>query len=149
MHDTRRERVGQERALPFKGLFIGIDRYASPGIDWLSCARRDAPALHGFFTDTGLRNGSADRWAGEPRELIRAGWCEDPLGPVPRPWVKTIKSQICSKTYKGHESLLAKDVRPSLGKKILVSIKPLSRASVKRCRIVGSRLGWSKVFTGS
>jgi helicase len=38
--------------LPFKGLFIGIDRYASPGIDWLSCARRDAAALHGLFTDT-------------------------------------------------------------------------------------------------
>jgi len=46
------EKVGQERALPFKGLFIGIDRYASPGIDWLSCARRDAAALHGLFTDT-------------------------------------------------------------------------------------------------
>ena len=38
--------------MPFKGLFIGIDRYASPGIDWLSCARRDATALHGLFTDT-------------------------------------------------------------------------------------------------
>jgi len=32
--------------LPFKGLFIGIDRYASPGIGWLSCARRDAEGLH-------------------------------------------------------------------------------------------------------
>ena len=38
--------------MPFKGLFIGIDRYASPGIDWLSCARRDAAALHGLFTDS-------------------------------------------------------------------------------------------------
>ena len=38
------EKVGQERALPLKGLFIGIDRYQSPGIDWLSCARRDAAA---------------------------------------------------------------------------------------------------------
>ena len=36
----------------FKGLFIGIDRYASKGIDWLDCARRDATALHGVFTDT-------------------------------------------------------------------------------------------------
>jgi helicase len=36
----------------FKGLFIGIDRYAFPGVNWLSCARRDAAALHGLFTDS-------------------------------------------------------------------------------------------------
>jgi hypothetical protein len=36
----------------FKGLFIGIDCYASKGINWLSCAGRDATALHGLFTDT-------------------------------------------------------------------------------------------------
>jgi hypothetical protein len=34
------------------GLFIGIDRFASPRIDWLTCARRDAVALHALFTDT-------------------------------------------------------------------------------------------------
>src|SRR5712691_8280867 len=34
------------------GLFIGIDRYAAPKINWLSCARRDAIALHALFTDT-------------------------------------------------------------------------------------------------
>jgi helicase len=39
-------------SLPFKGLFIGIDRYASPGINWLNCARRDARALHGLFIDS-------------------------------------------------------------------------------------------------
>ncbi|MFA5780335.1 MAG: DEAD/DEAH box helicase [Elusimicrobiota bacterium] len=33
------------------GLFIGIDRYASPAINWLSCARRDAVALHSLFAD--------------------------------------------------------------------------------------------------
>ena len=38
--------------MSFKGLFIGIDRYASPGINWLGCARRDAVALHGLFTDS-------------------------------------------------------------------------------------------------
>ena len=38
--------------MAFKGLFIGIDRYASPGINWLSCARRDARALHGLFADS-------------------------------------------------------------------------------------------------
>ena len=37
--------------MAFKGLFIGIDRYASDGINWLSCARRDAAALHGLFTE--------------------------------------------------------------------------------------------------
>lgn len=34
------------------GLFIGIDRFASSRIDWLTCARRDALALHALFTDT-------------------------------------------------------------------------------------------------
>lgn len=37
--------------MKFHGLFIGIDRYASPFINWLSCARRDAVALHALFTD--------------------------------------------------------------------------------------------------
>jgi helicase len=36
----------------FKGLFIGIDRYASTEINWLTCASRDARALHAPFTDT-------------------------------------------------------------------------------------------------
>ena len=34
------------------GLFIGIDRYASTKVNWLSCAKRDAVALHALFTDT-------------------------------------------------------------------------------------------------
>jgi helicase len=38
--------------MAFKGLFIGIDRYASAEINWLSCATRDAKALHGHYTDT-------------------------------------------------------------------------------------------------
>ena len=38
--------------MAFKGLFIGIDRYASADINWLACASRDAIALHGLFTDT-------------------------------------------------------------------------------------------------
>jgi hypothetical protein len=38
--------------LSFKGLFIGIDRYAFPDVNWLSCARRHAAALHGLFTDS-------------------------------------------------------------------------------------------------
>jgi hypothetical protein len=37
-------------SIGFKGLFIGIDRYASPGVNWLSCAVRDAKALHALFT---------------------------------------------------------------------------------------------------
>jgi replicative superfamily II helicase len=36
----------------FRGLFIGIDRYASPHINELNCARRDAVALEALFTDT-------------------------------------------------------------------------------------------------
>lgn len=38
--------------MAFKGLFIGVDRYASPGIDWLSCSGRDAMALHALFSDS-------------------------------------------------------------------------------------------------
>ncbi len=37
--------------MTFKGLFIGIDRYKSPHINWLSCAKRDAVALHSLFSD--------------------------------------------------------------------------------------------------
>jgi helicase len=36
----------------FRGLFIGIDRHQSPGIDELTCARRDATALEALFADT-------------------------------------------------------------------------------------------------
>ncbi len=38
--------------MAFRGLFIGIDRYASTGIDELTCARRDAVALEALFSDT-------------------------------------------------------------------------------------------------
>jgi len=38
--------------MAFRGLFVGIDRYASPDINWLSCARRDAIGLHALFSDT-------------------------------------------------------------------------------------------------
>jgi helicase len=37
--------------MAFRGLFIGVDRYASTRIKWLSCARRDATALHALFLD--------------------------------------------------------------------------------------------------
>lgn len=38
--------------MKFRGLFVGIDRYASPGVNWLSCACRDAVALHALFSDS-------------------------------------------------------------------------------------------------
>jgi hypothetical protein len=34
------------------GLFIGTDRFDSSRIDWLTCAKRDAVALHALFSDT-------------------------------------------------------------------------------------------------
>lgn len=37
--------------MAFHGLFIGIDRYASPSVNELTCARRDAVALDALFTD--------------------------------------------------------------------------------------------------
>ena len=36
----------------FRGLFIGIDQYASPDVNELRCARRDAVALEALFADT-------------------------------------------------------------------------------------------------
>lgn len=44
------------------------------------------------------------------------------LNPVLDQWLKTVKSRICSKTYESFERLLAKYIRPSLGKKLLVSL---------------------------
>lgn len=38
--------------MAFKGLFISIDRYASAGVNWLSCAKKDATALRALFADT-------------------------------------------------------------------------------------------------
>ena len=46
------EQVRGARLALFRGLFIGIDRYASPDVNWLSCATRDAKALHALFGDT-------------------------------------------------------------------------------------------------
>ena len=40
-------------------------------------------------------------------------------------WLKAVKSRICSKTFESYESLLAKYIRPSLGKKPIVAIRPL------------------------
>ena len=37
--------------MAYKGLFIGIDKYESQEINWLSCARRDATALYALFKD--------------------------------------------------------------------------------------------------
>jgi len=36
----------------FRGLFVGIDRYASSDINWLASAKSDALALHALFSDT-------------------------------------------------------------------------------------------------
>lgn len=54
----------------FHGLFIGIDRFASPLVNELTCAVRDADALHALFVDTlggssavVLTDGSATRAA--------------------------------------------------------------------------------------
>ncbi|MBA3874452.1 MAG: caspase family protein, partial [Anaerolineae bacterium] len=38
--------------MAYLGLFVGVDRYSSIDIDELSCAVRDATALHALFADT-------------------------------------------------------------------------------------------------
>jgi integrase len=45
-------------------------------------------------------------------------------------WLGTIKGRILEKTYEDYVALLAKHVRPRLGKKLLVGIKPLEIQSV-------------------
>jgi len=44
--------------------------------------------------------------------------------------LNTLKSRICGKTYEGYESLLEKYIRPSLGKKCLVAIRPFDIQAV-------------------
>src|ERR1700726_2836257 len=38
--------------MTIKGIFVGVDRYASPLISNLSCSARDAQALYALFADT-------------------------------------------------------------------------------------------------
>ncbi len=45
-------------------------------------------------------------------------------------WLRTVKSRICSKTFETYESLLVKYIRPSLGKKPIVAIRPLDVQAV-------------------
>jgi integrase len=45
-------------------------------------------------------------------------------------WLKTIKTRVCSKTYESYERLLAKYIRPSLGKRCLVAIRPFDVQTV-------------------
>jgi len=40
-------------------------------------------------------------------------------------WLKTAKSRVTSRTYEGYESLLVKYIRPLIGKKLLVTLRPL------------------------
>ena len=45
--------LGARMSAPaFHGLFVGVDRFASPLVPWLTCAARDAEALHALFADT-------------------------------------------------------------------------------------------------
>ncbi len=50
-HDTQSLGDRYIFIMTLHGIFIGIDRYASPAINWLSCAKRDATALHALFAD--------------------------------------------------------------------------------------------------
>ena len=45
-------------------------------------------------------------------------------------WLKTVKARIRSKTFESYESLLAKYIRPSLGKKPIVAVSPLDVQAV-------------------
>ncbi len=54
----------------FRGLFIGIDRYESAGINELRYAERDALALHALFTDNFGEGGSLLTGSAATRENI-------------------------------------------------------------------------------
>lgn len=68
--------------MALRGLFIGVNRYQNPGVGWLSCAVRDAAALHALFTDSfgdGLRllvDGAATRFAVEA-EFAKLADCDE------------------------------------------------------------------------
>jgi helicase len=38
--------------MAFHGVFIGVDRYQSDQIGWLTCAKQDAVALQALYADT-------------------------------------------------------------------------------------------------
>ena len=68
--------------MAYLGLFVGVDRYASPDISWLSSAARDATALYALFGDTFgaehsrlLTDGAATR-ASIQEEFERLGACD-------------------------------------------------------------------------
>ncbi len=50
-HNYRTTSIHPE-PMKFRGLFIGIDRYASPMVRDLSCSARDAKTLYALFADT-------------------------------------------------------------------------------------------------
>lgn len=75
--------------MAFKGLFIGIDRYASPEINWLSCASRDATALHALFTDT---LGGETRLLTDERATVAA--IEESLGSLPPVALRMLSSSL-------------------------------------------------------
>lgn len=71
-----------ERSLGYLGLFVGVDRFASPEISWLTSAVRDATALYALFGDTFgagqsslLTDQAATRGAIE-KEFERLAGCE-------------------------------------------------------------------------
>lgn len=76
----------------FRGLFIGINRYASVDIRELSCARRDAEALHALFTD--VLGGNTTLLVDEDatREAIESGL--DGLA--------SVQDDVVVVTYSGH-----------------------------------------------
>jgi hypothetical protein len=55
-------------------------------------------------------------------------------------WLKTIKLRICSKTYESYESLLAKYIRPSLGKNLWSQLgRWTSKGFTNKCQIANFR----------
>ena len=65
-------------------------------------------------------------------------------------WLKTVKSQICSKTYESYESCSQNISAHRLARSLLwASGRWTSKASIKRCQIGDFRRGRSKVLTGS
>jgi helicase len=57
--------------MSYRGLFIGIDRFHSTGINELSCAVRDATALHALFADSLGEGGILLKDSDATREVIQ------------------------------------------------------------------------------
>lgn len=81
--------------MAFHGLFIGVDRYEHPMVTQLSCAVRDATALHALF---------ADNFGGDPVLLIDTAATRDTVVGELRALATAAAGDVVVIAFSGHGS---------------------------------------------